>query len=173
MLSVPCIVHLTVLFAHLHLFNLSSNCVRLSDRSKCRHVSRSNLWWWSSLELSTLTLCPSATVHARYSWVLDATLLIKRITCYQESVICFTALLTHLHLYLCSRTLIARGRWCRLDNMFLLENMKVRSSASSSCGLLTDHKIEAYRPLLHKMALHEIYFVYARRHPVFLSSITI
>lgn len=56
----------------------------VSDRSKCIHVSRSNLWWWSFLELSTRTLCPSATVHARYSWVLNATLFIKRIRCYQR-----------------------------------------------------------------------------------------
>lgn len=58
-------------------------------------VSRSSLWWWSSLESSTVTLCPSAAVHARFSWVSDVTININ--------VICFAALLTHLNPYLCSK----------------------------------------------------------------------
>lgn len=65
-------------------------------------VSRSSWWWWSSLELSTLILCPSAAVHARFSCVSDLCEL-KGYHVIKISVICFTALLTHLNSYLCSK----------------------------------------------------------------------
>lgn len=112
-------------------------------------VSRSSLWWWSYLELSTVTLCPSAAVHARFSWVSDVTININ--------VICFTALLTHLNSYLCSKDIASEKPMMQVGQyVFAGEyegKKKKKKAVSSSLGLLTIRKIDAQRHLLYSTLL--------------------